>query len=162
MNGRAQTPEQKRAVLDRLHAAWLKAPEQRLGQLLENAMRHGPPVLFYREDDALAAAVEAFTDKRFVAPSDARARHRIYENGCFVERRRNCDGWVIYAESQRQTRAAVYWWPMGETTVAQMRRMPTETELHAMLDFVLGRAGYPAAPGDAYRTAAVTPPDETR
>lgn len=57
--GRAVTPNQKRAAIERIYAAWLKAPEQRLGQLLGNACRGGMrPTLFYREDEPLADAVE--------------------------------------------------------------------------------------------------------
>jgi hypothetical protein len=36
VKSRAITPEQKRAVVERLLAAWLKVPSQRLGQMLSN------------------------------------------------------------------------------------------------------------------------------
>ena len=61
---RALTPEQKRALLDQLLAAWLEAPNLRLGQLIVNAVggRHLADI-FYREDDDLLANVETFVTK---------------------------------------------------------------------------------------------------
>jgi hypothetical protein len=53
---RAATPEQKRAVIDRLFALWLEQPAQRLGQLLDNA--HAGPLLYYIEDEALIGLLE--------------------------------------------------------------------------------------------------------
>jgi hypothetical protein len=58
MTGRAITDEQKRAILDRVYAVWCKCHTQRLGQLLENATRGRPPVLFYREDEELVTCLE--------------------------------------------------------------------------------------------------------
>lgn len=60
MSGRALTPEQKRAVVERIFRAWLAAPSLRLGQLLANAW--APSLsgdLFYAEDGPLADAAEA-------------------------------------------------------------------------------------------------------
>lgn len=65
MNGRAETPEQKRAVIERILAAWLRAPELRFGQLLVNANNASTSAsavaMFYAEDEALCEAAERFT-----------------------------------------------------------------------------------------------------
>ena len=56
---RALTPDQKREVVERLLRAWLKAPTERLGQLIVNALPHklqGDP--FYVEDFDLVEAIE--------------------------------------------------------------------------------------------------------
>jgi hypothetical protein len=55
--GRAPSADEKRAVIERLLAAWLAVPELRLGQLLANAVGHR---VFYIEDEGLACEVEAF------------------------------------------------------------------------------------------------------
>jgi hypothetical protein len=63
VTARALTADQKRAVLERLLAAWLRAPELRLGQLIDNAVRAKTgclPDLFDVEDEQLAELVEAF------------------------------------------------------------------------------------------------------
>ena len=57
MKNRAETPEQKREVIERLYAAWLQAPLLRLGQLIENRVVR-KPVLFYVEDFQLVEQVE--------------------------------------------------------------------------------------------------------
>lgn len=61
VTGRAQTPEQKREVVERLLASWLAIPELRLGQLIVNAMQAAAPFygadLFYVEDRKLLAQV---------------------------------------------------------------------------------------------------------
>jgi hypothetical protein len=54
--GRAATPEQKRAIVERLLALWLEKPALRLGQLLDNA--HAGPLLYYIEDEALIGLLE--------------------------------------------------------------------------------------------------------
>ena len=67
MNGRAETPEQKRAVVERILAAWEKSPTLRLGQLIENARYRVPgpkPDLFNIEDEALVIAVEVERDAK--------------------------------------------------------------------------------------------------
>jgi hypothetical protein len=51
-----RTPEQKRAAVERLLAAWLRLPDERLGQLLLNACPSG---FFYAEDEALLNALES-------------------------------------------------------------------------------------------------------
>ncbi len=53
MTGRATTPEAKREVVERLLAIWLSRPEQRLGQLIENARGWYSRDLFYIEDSDL-------------------------------------------------------------------------------------------------------------
>lgn len=60
--GRAETPKQKKALLDRLYRAWLLRPDERLGQLIVNSVGRDP---FYREDEDLIAAAEvhAFSPK---------------------------------------------------------------------------------------------------
>lgn len=65
--GRAATLEAKRAVLERILAAWSRSSNEqlRLGQLLVSAWyrvhhSHAAADLFYVEDAALADAVEAF------------------------------------------------------------------------------------------------------
>jgi hypothetical protein len=61
IKGRAATPKVRRAVMDRILAAWVCQPSQRLGQFLDNAAsRAGRQSVFYIEDDALADAAEAF------------------------------------------------------------------------------------------------------
>ena len=67
MKDRADTPEKKRVVIERLCAAWLAHPELRLGQLIENARSEDTIYwrrrsdLFYVEDMILADAVEALS-----------------------------------------------------------------------------------------------------
>lgn len=56
--GRAHTPEQKRAIVDRILRAWIAAPDLRLGQLLANACEPSPTPLFYVEDASLATLAE--------------------------------------------------------------------------------------------------------
>ena len=57
--GRAETPEQKRAVMERVLKCWLRAPEQRLGQLLDNTVVSAAlGDLFSIEDDGLVSGVE--------------------------------------------------------------------------------------------------------
>lgn len=54
--GRAHTPEQKRAIVERLYAQWLHMPDLRLGQLL--ALADAGQLLFYVEDEALLELIE--------------------------------------------------------------------------------------------------------
>lgn len=59
--GRADTPEAKRAIIERILRVWCEsASPLRLGQLLENAMSRVDSGLFYVEDESLAIAVERF------------------------------------------------------------------------------------------------------
>lgn len=60
MEKRAETPEEKKAILDRLERVWLAHPHLRLGQLLANM---GPgvrpnPDLYYAEDEDLIQFLE--------------------------------------------------------------------------------------------------------
>ena len=59
--GRAVTAKDKRAVIERLYAAWCAFPDQRLGQLIVNACsaRSTSP-LFYTEDEGLCVAAERY------------------------------------------------------------------------------------------------------
>lgn len=47
---RATTPEKKREVIERLYQAWLKQPDQRLGQFLFNNLGDDFDHIFYIED----------------------------------------------------------------------------------------------------------------
>lgn len=60
IKGRAITPEQKREVIERIYNAWLKAPQQRLGQLISNATYNKNTIkdIFYVEDEDLAEKIE--------------------------------------------------------------------------------------------------------
>ena len=60
--GRAQTPEQKHALLDRLYAAWQQVPELRLGQLVFSAT-DGQDI-FPIEDETLIQTIEEWADER--------------------------------------------------------------------------------------------------
>lgn len=68
--GRAETDEQKQDIAARLLAAWRRVPDQRLGQMLFNAIGRakadhpdGFPSLIHVEDEALVEVVEAFADR---------------------------------------------------------------------------------------------------
>ena len=63
IEGRAETTEEKRALVERLYVAWLKCPELRLGQFLDNALIGMKPHLFYLEDEPLISAAEKFAKK---------------------------------------------------------------------------------------------------
>jgi hypothetical protein len=65
--GRALTPEQKRAVIERVLAAWEANPQQRLGQLFVNTVHRAVgnftkeeqvQRLYYVEDETLAEWLE--------------------------------------------------------------------------------------------------------
>jgi hypothetical protein len=58
MTGRALTPEQKRAVMERILRAWEQVPELRLGQFLVGAADRAERDVFYVEDEALADMCE--------------------------------------------------------------------------------------------------------
>ena len=58
---RASAPTEKRAVIERIHAAWCAVPHQRLGQLIANACGGES---FYTEDTTLAELCEAFAKER--------------------------------------------------------------------------------------------------
>lgn len=65
-DGRADTDEKKRAVVDAVLAAWLAVPDLRLGQLLVNAMPapNEHMRLFYAEDCDIALATFDFVAPR--------------------------------------------------------------------------------------------------
>jgi hypothetical protein len=59
--GRALTPEQKRAIIERVLVAWEANPQLRLGQLIVNTLGRNPahPVsLFFVEDEEIAELLE--------------------------------------------------------------------------------------------------------
>ena len=60
VKGRAETPGQKRSVIETLYSVWCAMPELRLGQLLENAKGHPDGDLFYVEDHDLAQLLLIF------------------------------------------------------------------------------------------------------
>lgn len=68
IEGRADSVHKKHEVTQRLFRAWQRMPEQRLAQLLYNAL---PIVSFYNtEDFALVAWVEAFVDRNAIKKSE--------------------------------------------------------------------------------------------
>jgi hypothetical protein len=69
MTGRAETPEQKRAIVERLLAAWLAKPTLRLGQMIDNAGFRAATALFYVEDEALRRVTASRGCGRRVTPS---------------------------------------------------------------------------------------------
>jgi hypothetical protein len=63
MNGRALTGSHKRAIVERIYAAWTTegVNQLRLGQLVDNAVSAARgAAVFNVEDEALAIAVEQF------------------------------------------------------------------------------------------------------
>lgn len=56
--GRADTNEKKRAIIERLYIVWCSHPELRLGQLLLNVFRDTP--WYYLEDEPLIEQLEQF------------------------------------------------------------------------------------------------------
>lgn len=64
IEGRANTPEEKRALMRRLYHAWMALPDLRLGQLLVGSTFTASSMptsgLFYIEDDSLIEQVERF------------------------------------------------------------------------------------------------------
>lgn len=64
--GRAMTPEQKRAAVERLLAAWEARPDLRLGQLVHHALRSEAPLAWLQsvEDADLVAILEAYAGRR--------------------------------------------------------------------------------------------------
>jgi len=59
---RANTDRKKKEICNRLYAAWLKYPQLRLGQLIENARDLGVQ-LFYEEDYDLIKDIEKFCEE---------------------------------------------------------------------------------------------------
>ncbi len=67
--GRALTPDQKRAIIERVLIAWERSPQLRLGQLVSNAIAietaHAEAAdrvrrLYYVEDEALVDMLETW------------------------------------------------------------------------------------------------------
>lgn len=62
--GRANTSEQKRQIIERLHVIWEENPKMRLGQLLGNVLySSSDPTgtrMYYTEDFALIEELEGF------------------------------------------------------------------------------------------------------
>ena len=63
MKNRANTPEEKKQILDNIYYAWLATPDLRLGQLLECAKPQHLDDLFYIEDLDLLKEIQKFTQK---------------------------------------------------------------------------------------------------
>lgn len=62
--GRAYTYAEKRAIMEKILAAWAVNQHLRLGQFLENAVKlHNGADLFYLEDEILAEAVLEYAKK---------------------------------------------------------------------------------------------------
>jgi hypothetical protein len=59
--GRAHTPEQKRAIIERFYEAWLAVPNWRLPQLIYNAT--GGKDIFYVEDEPFMAEIEQISER---------------------------------------------------------------------------------------------------
>lgn len=65
LTGHVVAPETKRAVVEGLYEAWLRAPELRLGELIEKALEFRDLTaepMRYIEDEALVVAVRTFVD----------------------------------------------------------------------------------------------------
>jgi hypothetical protein len=63
VQGRAETDEQKEAIVRRILDVWMQFPELRLGQLLVNGLTTTGTFqrsLFYLEDEKLVALLERF------------------------------------------------------------------------------------------------------
>lgn len=61
---RADTPEEKRAVIESLYVAWLCFPELRLGQLIVNAMpRNVDDILYNLEDLSFETLLSEFVQE---------------------------------------------------------------------------------------------------
>jgi len=67
LDNRANTPEQKKEIIDRLLVVWLSVPDLRLGQLIANVVGTGN--LFYKEDYNLMVQVEDYL-KQLYAPKN--------------------------------------------------------------------------------------------
>ena len=83
MKGGAETAAQKRAVIEKILAAWERMPESRLAQLITNAVTTGKPPgsfvgrtdsngfvsvecrdIFYVEDEDMASCIDAYAAGR--------------------------------------------------------------------------------------------------
>ncbi len=59
--GRAETYEQKRAVMEKVLSYWAQYPNLRLGQLIQNAVDVRGANVFYVEDEKLVELLKAFS-----------------------------------------------------------------------------------------------------
>jgi hypothetical protein len=63
-DGKLTLAESRRVIIERLLAAWVAAPELRLGQLIVNSLDFGPSAdsakLFYKRDGDFVVAIEQF------------------------------------------------------------------------------------------------------
>lgn len=62
LDKRANTPEEKRQVLDELYELWITVPELRLGQLLKNVLIRRS--IYYIEDFDLVTEVRTWVETR--------------------------------------------------------------------------------------------------
>lgn len=63
IKGRAETPKEKRAIVERVLRAWEQAPTLRLGQFIDNALTTTAGAdTFNVEDDAFASRCEFYVD----------------------------------------------------------------------------------------------------
>ncbi len=68
--GRAETYEQKRAVMEKILSYWAQHPKLRLGQLIQNAADVRGANIFYLEDDKLVELLKAY-DQAFPSADEA-------------------------------------------------------------------------------------------
>lgn len=59
--GRAETPEEKRIVLERFYTLWMRYPQLRFGQLIKNAFLED---IYYVEDEPFIEGLERFYYQR--------------------------------------------------------------------------------------------------
>jgi hypothetical protein len=88
---RAITPERKREIVERILTAWEQAPQQRLGQLIDNALRFRAEPhadLFGVEDTDLTDAIEAFARLGGGPSSEALARAPLEDEPISVDEER--------------------------------------------------------------------------
>ena len=61
IQGRAETYEQKRAIMEKVLSYWAQYPNLRLGQLIQNAADVRGANVFYVEDEKLVELLKAFS-----------------------------------------------------------------------------------------------------
>lgn len=59
--GRAETYEQKRAIMEKVLSYWAQYPNLRLGQLIQDAVDVRGGSVFYVEDEKLVELLKAFS-----------------------------------------------------------------------------------------------------
>ena len=55
-------PKRIPIILSTIRELWLKAPDLRLGQIIENALLSNDTDLFYMEDDTLVSRIKDFIE----------------------------------------------------------------------------------------------------